>query len=69
MTTPTIVPLTDIDRLRAAGIEYPGTLDAWRWLYRCRRERGMQDAFLRQGRRVLVDVPRYIELARESTAA
>lgn len=36
MTIPTIVPLTDIDRLRAAGIEYPSTVDAWRWLYRCR---------------------------------
>jgi hypothetical protein len=68
MTVPTIVPLTDIDRLREAGIEYPSTVDAWRWLYRCRHERGMAAAFLRSGRRVLVDVPRYIELIRHNSA-
>lgn len=70
MTTPTtIVPLTDIDRLRALGAEYPKTVDAWRWLYRCRHERGMADAFRRSGRRVLVDVPRYLELIRSQPAA
>jgi hypothetical protein len=61
-----IVPLTDVERLRAAGIEYPRTVESWRWLYRHRHDRGMAGAFLRQGRRVLVDVPRYLELARES---
>lgn len=65
-TVPVIVPLNDLAGLRAGGIEYPKTLDAWRWLYRCRAERGMSGAFLRQGRRVLVDVPKYLELARRS---
>ncbi len=31
---PTIVPLTDIDAIRASGVLYPSTVDGWRWLYR-----------------------------------
>lgn len=70
MTAPTIVPLNEMPaRKMETGIEYPDTVDAWRWLYRQRHERGMADAFLRQGRRVLVDVPRYLELARKQSAA
>lgn len=70
MTTPTIVPLTEMPaRKGETGIGYPDTVDGWRWLYRQRHERGMAAAFLRQGRRVLVDVPRYLELIRSQSAA
>lgn len=69
MNTAIIVPLTDTERLKALGAEYPETLDGWRWAYRCRHERGIADAFLRQGRRVLVDVPRYLELLRSASSA
>jgi hypothetical protein len=50
-----LVALTDTAGLRAAGITYPHTLNAWRWLYRHRHERGLADAFRRIGRRIMVD--------------
>lgn len=64
----TIVAIRDTDALKAAGAHYPETLNAWRWMYRHRHERGVADAFLRQGRRILVDVPKYLELVRERKA-
>jgi hypothetical protein len=60
----TLVPLTDIDALRAAGVAYPSTVYSWRWLYRHREERGLACAFRRVGRRVLVDVPAYLAAVR-----
>jgi hypothetical protein len=68
VTIPTIVLLNDIQGLKSAGIEYPNTVDGWRWLYRCRRERGLDKAFKKLGARVVVDVPKYLELIRKSTA-
>jgi hypothetical protein len=59
-----LIPLSSISELHAAGISYPKTVDAWRWLYRCRAERGLERAFVRIGRRILVDVPKFVELAR-----
>jgi hypothetical protein len=64
MSTPTLIPLNNAAALQQAGILYPETEDGWRWLYRQRKERGLSAAFVRMGRRVLVDVPRYLELAR-----
>ena len=60
----TLVPLTDIESLRAAGVAYPSTVHSWRWLYRHREERGLAGAFRRVGRRVLVDVPGYLAAVR-----
>lgn len=68
METPTIVPLTNIDALRRL-VGYPETVDAWRWAYRRRHERGLDGAFIRQGRRILVDVPRYLDLVRSNGGA
>lgn len=65
MTTPTLIPLTDLDSLRAAGIAYPSTEHGWRWLYRHRHERGLEDAFRTIGRRIVLDPTRYIELVRK----
>ena len=66
LTTPTFVALTDLANLRSAGIAYPSTIHGWRWLYRHRHERGLDDAFRRIGRRIVVDPQRYRELIRES---
>ena len=64
MTTLNLIPITDTEALRSAGVGYPISEHAWRWLYRNREERGLDTAFVRVGRRILVDVPRYVELAR-----
>ena len=64
MMSPVVIPLNSISELHAAGISYPKTVDGWRWLYRRRHERGLEEAFIKAGRRILVDVPRYIELIR-----
>ena len=68
MTTPTFVALTDLTNLRAAGIAYPSTVHGWRWLFRNRHERGLDDAFRRIGRRIVVDPERYRELVRARSA-
>ncbi len=60
---PRLVPLNDIEGLREGGVGYPESIDGWRWLYRCRHERGLASAFVKLGRRVLVDVPTFIELS------
>jgi len=65
MITPMLIPLTDLANLRAAGIAYPSTEHGWRWLYRHRHVRGLEDAFHRIGRRIVLDPVRYIELVRE----
>jgi len=67
VTAPKLVALTDTSGLRASGITYPGTLHAWRWLYRHRHERGLADAFRRIRRRIVVDPERYVELVRQRT--
>lgn len=66
-TIPRLVALTDVAGLRAAGITYPHTVHAWRWLYR--HERGLADAFRRIGRRIVVDPERYFELVRQRAAS
>lgn len=63
---PIFVALTDLTNLRAAGIAYPSTVHGWRWLFRHRHERGLEDAFRRIGRRIVVDPQRYRELVRDS---
>jgi hypothetical protein len=69
VTAPAFVALTDLTNLRAAGITYPNTVHGWRWLFRHRHERGLDDAFRRIGRRIVVDPQRYSELIRDSAGA
>ena len=64
----TLIAMTDIEALRAAGINYPHTEHSWRWLYRHRHERGVTDGFRRIGRRVLVDVPAFLNAIRSQEA-
>jgi hypothetical protein len=58
------IPITDLEALRARGITYPATVDAWRWAFRHRDERGLKDAFVRVGRRVCVLPDRYVTALR-----
>lgn len=67
-TTVSPIPITDADALRAAGVAYPTTEHAWRWLFRVRHERGLDRAFVRVGRRILVDVPTYLDAIRSRAA-
>lgn len=60
-----LIPMTDGPALAAARVHYPSTLESWRWLYRQRRERGVEEAFVRVGRRILVDTDRLLDLMRQ----
>ena len=60
-----LIPLTDQRGLTDAGIAYPSTTESWRWLFRHRLERGVEAAFLRCGRRILVDTEVLLSLMRE----
>ena len=60
-----LIPLTDQRGLTDAGIAYPSTTESWRWLFRHRVERGLDEAFLRVGRRILVDTDRLLALMKE----
>ncbi len=60
-----LIPMHDIDALREAGVHYPATPESWRWLFRTRAERGVEAAFIRCGRRILVDTDRLLALMRE----
>jgi hypothetical protein len=64
MAPKTLILMTDGKSLRAAGVSYPSTIDGWRWLYKIRRERGLESAFVTVGRRILVDVPAYLAALR-----
>ena len=59
-----LIPMTDIEALRAAGISYPQSVHAWRWLYRHRQERGLTGAFKRIGKRIVVDAPAFLTAVR-----
>jgi hypothetical protein len=61
---PLLIPITDLAAMREAGIVYPSTVDGFRWLFRKRYERGLDNAFRRVGRRILLDTERYVELIR-----
>lgn len=52
-----LIPLVDIKALRAAGLLWPKTAHAWRWLFRTRHAKGLDGAFVEVSRRVLVNVP------------
>src|SRR5262245_5759119 len=54
--TDLLIPMTDVDALKAAGIHYPATEYGWRWCFRHRHVRGLDNAFKRNGRRIVVDV-------------
>lgn len=63
-----IIPINDIETIRAAGLHYPETVDGWRWLWRTRHKQGLERAFIQIGRRVMVDVDAYVEAMRARAA-
>jgi hypothetical protein len=67
--TPTLIPIKEPERLLAAGIEYPKTYWGWVGVYRERHNRGLARAFVKSGRRVLVDVQAYLEAMRAQHAS
>ena len=64
--TDLLIPLTDVEALKAAGIHYPATENAWRWCYRHRHARGLASAFKLNGRRIVVDVDAFKAAVRRS---
>jgi hypothetical protein len=63
--TPELVPITDTPALRAAGIYWPTTAPSWRWQYLRRHDYGTAEAFVRVGRRLLVNVPAFKRIIAE----
>lgn len=62
-----LIPLTDAEKMQAAGLPFP-TTDAARWCFRHAAERGLAAAFVRLGRRVYVDPARFHALVRGQAA-
>jgi len=62
-----LVPLTQlVPKLQECGIHYPGSLHSARWMYRQRHENGFAAAFCEVNGRILVNVPKYVEIATRS---
>jgi hypothetical protein len=57
--TDQLIPLTEPERLIAAGLPFR-TVDRARWAYRRRKEHGTARAFHRLGRRIFVNPRAYL---------
>ena len=55
----TLIPIRQAHRLTDAGLAYPSTYGQLRWLYRNRKARGLERAFVCVGKIVLFDVAEY----------
>ena len=64
-----LVPMMDLEALKAAGILYPNTQHAWRWLYRHRHARGVANGFRCLGRRIVVDTDAFKAAVRAQETA
>jgi hypothetical protein len=64
-----LIPINKADRFAAAGIPFD-TEDQARWAERQARanQNGLRGAFVRIGRRVYIDVPKFHELVRQGSA-
>jgi hypothetical protein len=58
-----LIKINDVAAFQPAGLPWR-TIHQARWAYRKRHEYGISAAFVRFGASVLVDVPRFHELAR-----
>jgi hypothetical protein len=67
--TDLLIPITDVEALKAAGILHPGSENAWRWCFRYRHVRGLEYAFKRNGRRIVVDVDAFKAAIRKNDAS
>jgi hypothetical protein len=62
--------MTDLEVLKAAGILYPDSANAWRWCYRHRHaRRRLASGFKLNGRRIVVDVDAVKAAVRAQEAA
>lgn len=66
--SPQLVPLNKPDQLKAAGVPFETEHQA-RWAERQSHENGLAGAFVRIGRRVFIDVPKFHELVRKNSVA
>ena len=62
-----LIPLTKPEGFGQAGIPFKST-HAARWAFRQRRENGLEGAFVRIGKNVFIDVPKFHELVRKQAA-
>jgi hypothetical protein len=61
-----LIPLTDPEKMEAAGLPFPTTYSA-RWCHRHASARGLTKAFVRIGRRIYVDPAKFHELVRDGS--
>ncbi len=64
---PQLIPLNKPDEFKAAGVPFTTEHQA-RWAERQSRQNGLAGAFVRIGRRVFLDVPKFHELVRRQSA-
>lgn len=62
------IPLSRPEELKAAGLPW-GTYGQAQWAYRQRHVYGLSAAFVRQGKKILVNVDRALELLGQQAAA
>jgi hypothetical protein len=62
-----VIPISDASRFGPAGLPWK-TVDQARWAYRKRNENGLAGAFVRIGRSIAINVPRFHELAARNVA-
>ncbi len=66
--TPKMIRLTDEAEFGPAGLPFKTTNQA-RWCHRQSHENGYAEAFVRIGKNVAIDVPRFHEIARAQAAS
>ena len=67
MQQPRLIPITDPEMMKAAGLPLRST-DAARWCFRHRVERGVADAFVRVGNRIYIDPDEFHRAIRAANA-
>lgn len=62
-----LIPICDSSRFSDAGVPWK-TVDQARWAFRKRHENGLAGAFVRIGRNVAINVPKFHELVARNVA-
>jgi hypothetical protein len=62
-----LIPISDSSKFPEAGLPWR-TVDQARWAFRKRHENGLAGAFVRIGRNVSINVPKFYELAGQNVA-
>jgi len=64
---PQIIPISDSSQFPQAGLPFK-TVEQARWAFRRRHENGLAGAFVRIGRNVAINVPKFHELVSRNVA-